>query len=45
MKTKLLYFVPEFVLAFVVILILSVANVYADDSGTFRGEDYSGKGR
>jgi hypothetical protein len=45
MKTKLAYFIPEFLLAFAIIIVLSVANVYADDSGTFRGEDYSGKGR
>lgn len=45
MKTKFLHYIPELLLALAIILVVSVANVYADDSGVFRGEDYSGKGR
>ena len=43
MKTKLLHFIPELLLAFAVILVLSVANVYADTGHDYKGEDYSGK--
>ena len=45
MKAKLAHFIPELLLAFAVIIVLSVANVYADTGYDHRGEDYSGKSR